>query len=353
MTDRRAALCAAIFLLEPYHLFYSLWLLGTTLFTTALLLTWIAWRITMKTGDRRWALLLGGLAGFDVLVRPIALLVPVAIGLGLLLVRSGARGLGAGDGSNRWAARRCRSAVVFALACAAVVGSWMMRNRWVAGHFALSHQGGVVLAYFKAAEVDLWREGRAADRYVETSLNPARSREGHVAWERIDRALRERFAGASEADRAALSWRNLAQGNHTKLDSFDISRELARIGRERLLDDPLSTLSCCLIRCGSLLTFPLNLALRPPPGAAERRWRFAAVGLVYLALVIAVFVRLARGGWSLAEVYFPIAVTLALLLATTPQLDPRFRVAMIPMLALLTSLPVPRQRESSRDAPTE
>ncbi len=41
----------------------------------------------------------------------------------------------------------------------------------------------------------------------------------------------------------------------------------------------------------------------------------------------------------LVPVYFPLACTLALLAATTPQLDPRFRVPMIPFLAFLAILP--------------
>ena len=45
----------------------------------------------------------------------------------------------------------------------------------------------------------------------------------------------------------------------------------------------------------------------------------------------------------LVPIYFPLACTLALLVATTPQLDPRFRVPMIPFLALLAIFP-PRGR---------
>ena len=53
--------------------------------------------------------------------------------------------------------------------------AWMTRNRIAAGHFALSDQSGVVVAYFKATEVVLWREGRTGDRYLETSLDPAKA----------------------------------------------------------------------------------------------------------------------------------------------------------------------------------
>jgi hypothetical protein len=37
--------------------------------------------------------------------------------------------------------------------------------------------------------------------------------------------------------------------------------------------------------------------------------------------------------------FFPVASALALLAAATPQVDPRFRVPMIPMLLLLAFLP--------------
>jgi len=90
----------------------------------------------------------------------------------------------------------------------------------------------------------------------------------------------------------------------------------------------------------SILSFPLNLAVRPPVGDARPDVvRAALVGGAYLLLVLGALWRLLRGGELLKQFYFPAACTLALLLAATPQLDPRFRVPMIPFLIFIALLP--------------
>ncbi|MGD2110526.1 MAG: glycosyltransferase family 39 protein [Phycisphaerae bacterium] len=337
MSERRAVVLAVLFLLEPYHLKYSIWLMSATWFVTVLLLSWHCWQRTLRTGRWSWAVLLGGLCGFFVLVRPVGLLVPVVVFAGLVfdLVRR-----------RRNAARATTPPggvlplAVFAVACLAVIGSWMVRNHRVTGHLALSNQGGVVLAYFKAAEVDLWREGRNRDRYLETTLDPARLDRPHRAWEKIDAALREQLAHLPVEQRETLTWQNLAQGVSTPVDSFLVSKTLARIGRRRLAESPVSTVTCCLVRFGSILTFPLCLAVTPPNGVELSRVLSFVKGALYLVLCGAVVLRLFRGRIGFATGYFPIACTLALLLATTPQLDPRFRVPMIPVLLLLALLPL-------------
>jgi hypothetical protein len=95
------------------------------------------------------------------------------------------------------------------------------------------------------------------------------------------------------------------------------------------------------VRCGSVLTFPLNLALKPPRGLKVGRPQSLAIGVVYLALSVAVIVRIARRWLTFSQVFFPLACLVALLLATTPQLDPRFRVPMIPLLLVIALLPGP------------
>ncbi len=342
MGERRATIAALLFLFEPYHLYYSLWLLATTWFTTLVLLTWYCW--TRVVQERRWkgrphlaVIILGVLCGVLVLVRPVGVFVPVVLLVGLLVY---------GIGRDRPAVRLERSvawtiarAAAFASTCLLVIGSWMLRNQVVADHFALSDQGGVVVAYFKAAEVVLWRQGRTADRYLETSLDPANADLPHRVWEDIDAQLRNRLAGLADQQRAALNWRNLAQGNKTQLDSFEICKALTRIGWSELAKSPRATAACCLTRCGSMLTFPLNLALKPPNGIQVRRWRSAAIGAMYSLLVLAVLLRLARRAIGFRAAYFPVACTLALLLATTPQVDPRFRVPMVPLLIVVALLP--------------
>lgn len=366
MTERRAAVAAAIVLLEPFHLYYSLWLLATTLFVTALLLTWYVFELAIRRGSAGRYVALGALCGILVLIRPLALLVPVVVLAGLTLFRLQPEK----EVQRGPVSRRIRWAWIgaYTLAFAALVMSWMARNKVVAGHFALSDQSGVVLAYFKATEVELWRQGRTADRFNETSLSPVLANEPHLVWDEIDRRLRDRLADVPVELRADLSWRNLAQGNKTTVDSFAVSAALMDVGISMMIASPVTTAACCIVRCGSILTFPLNQVLCPPTGAADRRMRRMLVSSPYMGLILLVAVASFRRfrwcrrceesnfperedplrspaclGRFLLPIYFPLACTLALLVATTPQLDPRFRVPMIPFLAFLAILP-PRGR---------
>ncbi|MCH7872739.1 MAG: glycosyltransferase family 39 protein [Planctomycetes bacterium] len=354
MNDRRAMVAGLFFLIEPYHLYYSLWLQSTTLFVTAILVIWIVWRRTLSTGKTRWAALLGLLTGLTILIRPAAAFIPVVLLGGLLVAKLRARkpDSSVAGTSASWLAA-CKTGLpcaVFVAACFAPVGGWMLRNHRVAGHFALSDQAGVVLAYFKSTEVELWRQGRVADRYIETSLNPDRYDEPHTVWDEIDRELREKFPSLTPTQRASLSWRTLAQGNRSQLDSFEVSSALSEIGLSRLAAHPLSTALCYLVRCGSMLTFPLNLAIHPPTGEERNRFVDAGMGWLYLLLCLIALARLIRERMTQASLfagahaYFPLAVTIALLLATTPQIDPRFRVPMIPLLIVMAMLPRPVQK---------
>jgi hypothetical protein len=341
--ERRAVAFAVLFLLEPYHLFYSLWLLATTWFTTVLLAAWAAWNelaSALRQVDRpEWRLfatgaLLGALCGFLVLVRPVAVLIPFVVFVGLIIDRVRFR-----NDDGHIAGNAFLSISAFVLFGLFMTGGWCVRNALHTGHAALSDQSGVVLAYFKAAEVELWRRGRAPDRYLETSLDPTRRDAPHTVWEDVDRKLRERLSDLPPELRERLRWPDLAQGNRTPADSFRVSAALTRVAGGYLLRNPLSTLSCCLVRCGSILTFPLNLAVSPPNGIEVQRLRSTAMGATYLALVIAALAGPVRGRAAFCVVYFPAACTLALLLATTPQVDPRFRVPMIPLLLFLALLP--------------
>jgi hypothetical protein len=231
-----------------------------------------------------------------------------------------------------------------------------VRNQRVAGKLALSHQSGIVLAYFKATEVILWRQGRTEDRYLETSLSPDRRDDPHPIWESIDESLRLDLYDLPIEQQKELTWSNLAQGNKTSVDSFRISAALESIAYGYLLESPLSTLASCLARCASILTFPLDLALWPPKGVEVNRLRSAALGVVYFLLVLGVAVRLARRRIGFDVIYFPLACTLAWLLATTPQTDPRFRVPMIPLLIFVALLPVVStviRADRGSDEPTE
>ncbi|MBU0716784.1 MAG: glycosyltransferase family 39 protein [Planctomycetes bacterium] len=344
MSPPRATIAAALFLLEPYHLYYSLWLMATTLFVTVLLLAWYAWQTALARRGCIWWVGLGMLCGLLVIIRPVGILVPAVVLAGLAWCMVARRGRGPAPNSRRlsWV-----HLVVYALANAAVLMPWTVRNQIVAGNFALSDQGGVVLAYFKATEVVLWRAGRTADRYLETSLNPADANAPHPVWEAIDAQLRQALPGLTPAQAAELRWANLAQGNKTSVDSFEISRALGRIGWSYLAAAPLSTVACGLTRCASILTFPLNLAFDPPSDRPVNRGRALLLAGPYVVLVGGVLFALVRRRASFVGAFYPLGVVLALLLATTPQIDPRFRVPLIPMLVFVALLPSMRAESNT------
>jgi hypothetical protein len=341
LSERRAAVVAALFLVEPYRVYYSLWLLATTLFTTVLLAGWYVWARASEGHNRgwTWCALLGAIAGLLVLVAPVAILVPVVVAVGVAMSAScGAKKMGGHDTATALK-QSLWPLGLFAVGCLLVVGSWMTRNLIVAGRFALSDQGGVVLAYFKTTEIELWRQGRVADRYLETSLDPAKVLWPHTVWDEIDARLQDKLYHLPADQRVELRWANLAQGNRTRADSFEVSDALSEIGWSYLWQSPLDTAVCCLVRCASLLTFPINLALKPPRGVEIDRFASLLKGGVYLALCVWVLVGVLRGRMTFAATYFPLACTIALLLATTPQLDPRFRVPMIPLLLFVALMP--------------
>ncbi len=334
LTQRRAILLAFLFLLEPYRLYYSTWLLTTTCFVFVLILIWKTWQLAHEQQRFRWFVVTGVLCGVAILVRPLALLIPFILVMGCF-----ARGLWQyRKGITERAGRIILGGAMLAICSGAVVSTWMARNHAQFDHFALSDQGGVVLAYFKAAEVVLWRQGRTADRYMETSLDPSQATSPHAVWDDIDRRLSIRFSGLSPETRSELNWTKLAQGNDSSLDSFVVSNALSGIGASLLMESPLSTLACCSIRCGSILAFPASLALDAPFGFERRHARYGLLALPYVLLVLAVAYRIIRGS-SMWHMYLPLAMTAALLFASTPQLDPRFRVPILPFLLFVALLP--------------
>lgn len=347
-TDR-AALTALLFMLEPYHIFYSFWLLATTWFTTFILLTWWAWQRLLNKPTAPNAAVTGLAAGALVLIRPIAILVPV-----ILMVGYAARRLcHPRHYDNRLRPTALRLPVLALMIAGALLPvAWMARNQLVAGHFALSHQSGIVLAYFKATEVILWREGRTADRYLETSLDPNRRDEPHEVWSRIDERLRARLQSHHpDLDEEVLDqvqWANIAQGNRTPIDSFVLSSTLGSIAREELLTSPWSTFSCSVARCLVNLTFPLSSAIRPPRGVEVNRMQSLVLGLGFTFLFAAALAGLIRSRGAFELTFYPVAVSVALLIATTPQVDPRFRVPLIPLLVFLALIAVLRWKQPGR-----
>jgi hypothetical protein len=238
--------------------------------------------------------------------------------------------------------RRCRAfwsaGLVVAITCAMVLSLWLVRNRTQAGQWGLSSQSGVVLAYFKATEVALWQSERSDDRYAETSLHPDDLDKPHVVWDEIDRRLQARFPELPSDVAQTLTWQHVAQGNRSKHDPFAVSRALTDIAWEMLWNNPLETAGFCLGRGIEALVFPLHLSLdgRLP---LSQRLRYVGLGGAYATLLVLVIVSLFRNRRAWRLCFFPLAGIVCLLLTTVPQLDPRFRVPMLPFLLVLAMMP--------------
>lgn len=336
MRAPRALFASLVLLLEPYHLLYAGWLLSTTLQVTILLLTWGTWHAGLQSRSWGWFILSGWLVGFLILIWPGHLIL-----LGLLLI---------GIWLARWSVNRSSrySAAprmpVFAplslfLAAASIVFPWCQRNYLLSGQLALSDQSGVVLAYFKAAEVILWRQGGSKDRYLALSTDPAHAEFPHATWEAIDRELRLRLGDLDASMLNDIHWSRLAQGNHTRIDSFRISRELRDIAFRHLMASPVATVSCYATRILDQLTFPLSLAVAPPAGVATRRSKSMALAAPYVLLSIGFLARMIRGRFAWSDVVFPVIITAAVLVTAAPQVDPRFRVLLVPFLVFVVFLP--------------
>jgi len=335
MSERRAMIAAGLFLLAPYRLYYSLWLLATTCFTTALLATWYCWQRARVSGGTLATLITGLMLGATVLIRPIAMVLPVVLIATAAIPRRQTDAAPTPHRKSQWT-----SALAMLAGCLVLLGGWSARNRAIAGHWGLSSQSGAVLAYFKAAEVELWRQGRAADRYIETSLDPSNLDKPHTVWGDIDRNLHERLADLPQKTLSTLTWRNLAQGNRGDCDPFVVSSALSTIAWQMLWQAPLATAAVCLERCAMILTFPAHLVF-DREATTSRRLLHGAIGILYTMLLLTAIIRLFRRRICWTDVLFPLAALLCLLIATTPQLDPRFRVPMLPFLLFVSFLPMP------------
>lgn len=337
MSPGRAAMAAALVLLEPYHVYYANWLLSTSMLTLLLLFTWWAWECAWETASRWHFIFPGLMGGFLVLAWPGAILIPLFLVAGyFFLIRKKVFTVPNHHIAQASGATIGLLMVVVGILIPPVV--WMARNKSLAGHFALSHQSGIVLAYFKATEVELWRQGRTEDRYVETSLNPASRGAPRTVWDRIDAKLCERLVG-DPGNCGELRWYNLAQGNKTTLDSFTISSTLSAIGREMLLASPISSISCGLVRVVENLAFPLGLAIKPAREVPTNRGRSFLLGTVYAGLALGAGAGVWRMRKNPSVIYFPLVCIIALALTTSPQIDPRFRVPLIPFLVFLAFVP--------------
>jgi len=345
MSPRRAGIVGILWVLDPYRGYYTLWILSETCFALFLLVAIRVWQYqrTART-PLVAAFTLGLAAGTTVLVRPIGVaLIPLAL-CGAALAPSRGR---------TWLARL----VACLVGVSVTVGSWMGRNKVVAGDFALSHVTGPVLTYFKVKEVLLWAQGQTSKRYDDAVTQRL--------WEQFDRQIRDRwvrtYGPLSPQARQELVWSEITTGRVRAVNSLLLDRDTMQVGLAILKEHPWATATCWAARCVSILTFPLNLAIWPPDttsafpfavllpdvSLSARRAFGALLALPYVVLSIMAAWRairlLSARQWSV--VFTCWAPALALLLAASPQEDPRFRLPMIPLLLIVAGM--------GRESPTD
>ncbi|MGE0479424.1 MAG: glycosyltransferase family 39 protein [Phycisphaerae bacterium] len=285
--DRRAAVLAGLLVaLDPFAIFFSNLLLNETLFAALLVgLALASWHELRIAGRRPGAALLaaGALAGAAVLTRPEALLL-VALQTALLAAASRGRR----DGALR--------AGVLALAVAAPLGAFGLRNAHVLGGFApLGANGGVTLYDGQGPQAD----GRSDQAF----LQHLPQLDGLGELER-DRALRS----LALAEMAADPWRV------TRLAGAKLARTWS-----------------------------------PWPNVADYRGGVAgAVGALYTLCVVAAAL---VGAWRLRARRVLLVNLLLPAVATTLTCcifigSVRYRVPAMPLLAVVAAGAVPYRRPS-------
>ncbi len=325
--------------LDPFRVYYSLWLMGETPFVLLLLAGLWVWTRGHRGGwTVRWAAVLGVAAGTAVLVRPIGIVLPALACLGVAIAggrASGPRGL--------------RPALVCVGVSAAIVGAWMVRSAGVAGHFALSSQAGASLAYHKVADVVLWSEGRSDRRFDAEALAEVRDR----VDERVRERWRERHGTLSEEERADLTWRRLNFGETRHVDPFEASSVLTAVGLEMMGERKRAVVACFATQGVGMLVFPLGLVVSPPESAAPLSSLFgggggigrqvvpAIIGTAYGLLFGAVVYRVIQAARRrrLGGALFALWPMLGLFVLSLPFEDPRFRLPLVPMMWIIAVPP--------------
>lgn len=391
---RWAILAALAWCFDPFRLYYAQWLLSETLFTTVLIVTclcWLAcrdrmspqgtvsvsglsfrWSLARSLISSRWApLALGIFAGSLVLIRPIALPLPILALLGVILATASGRR----HGSPPSAISRSKAALAAAMLCLAGTAiplvPWLVRIHALTGHVAISQQSGASLAYHKVVDVILWSQGRAPDRFDESVT-------GEIRRE-IDDELRHRWLDTvgplTPAELESLSWKNLNYGKPLagSVDPFIASRLLWAIGRDRLAERPAALFRCFTAQGVMMLIFPLGLVIWPPTGSGAAPLATllgegpaaqvvsvliggayaALIGFALARLTLVVVVRLAtrisrlrsagtapkndrsRAGRPGLNGSFAVWPALAMWILSLPFEDPRFRLPLVPLFWIL------------------
>jgi 4-amino-4-deoxy-L-arabinose transferase-like glycosyltransferase len=304
---------AALFLAcDAAGILYGNVLQPETLFTALLVGAALLWLAALRRGSARTAAAAGFLLGLATLTRPVAVLLPIVLAP-LAFVRPQGRGAG-------------RRALALVAPWVVVVSIWVVRNAAVTGVPLLSTISSYNLLYYRAA-------GALATEQAVT-IDEAR--------DELEPRLRQRLSG------------QVGPGQLHRLRSelaMQVLREHARGAARSTAEGGLRLLA------GSGLTALSALVGDPDPEGLSARWKRAAqvmllswLALLYAAAVLGVRSLLSRRAWL--EAALPLSFTIALVLVSAgPEANTRFRVPLVPFLAVLAGAGLGRAKgPPARDA---
>jgi 4-amino-4-deoxy-L-arabinose transferase-like glycosyltransferase len=323
LSDRAATVAALVVAVDPVSVMTASLLLTETLFT-ALLVLGIGLLVRHWQTGRARPLAGAALAiGLAALTRPVLQLLPVFL-LPLFAL--------AGRGAPLRAT--VRAGILFVLLALALPGAWTYRNHREAGLAALTSAGEGVLYWYWARAVLAEAEGISQETALERLRGDARGATGDAVDAPAERVtLRRRQALAILARHPGLTLAMLARS------------------AGRLFGDPGYTLTCTLLDPSSreVECFP-GRATMNEPGLFDRALgrlltmsRVQQLTLVGSGLLLgAVYLGAAFGGLAfagerrwLALALLVVIVAYLTLFSLGAQADSRFRIPLLPFLAVL------------------
>lgn len=152
--ERSAFWAAVVFAFEPVRLFLAASFLSDSFFTVLFLASLVALERGRERGSHRWIAASGILLGTMILVRPIAIFLPIVYAAYLLVQ------------SDRFR-RGAQHALLACVLALVIVSPWMYRNHVVFGSWNISSVGNANLMLYNAPEFLKWHPDAGAQSVLD------------------------------------------------------------------------------------------------------------------------------------------------------------------------------------------